>query len=73
MLDHPDRNTKPPSLPLVTQGDIDIALKSIKEAATEVSLHASILWNPLDGTAQTEEAAVRKYAPVTSVNDDEVS
>ena len=72
LLDHPDRGTRPPPLPLVVQSDIDTALKSIKEAAAEVSLHASILWNPLDARIKDEETAIAKYAPVTSTNDDEV-
>lgn len=72
MLDHPDRTAKPPSLPLVTQSDIESALKSVKDAAAEISLHASILWNPLDARSQGEEAAIAKYAPLTSANDDEV-
>ena len=72
LLDHPDRNSKPPSLPLVAQTDIDTALKTIKEAASEVSLHASILWNPLDAKVRDEETAIGKYASTTSANDDEV-
>lgn len=61
------------ALPLVTKQDTLTALNSIKEAAAEVSLHASILWNPLDEMNESEETALKKYAPETSANDEETT
>lgn len=61
---------------LVNDDDVQTAFRSVKEACSEVSLHACILWNPLsaingeDGLS-TEEKAISRYAPETSANDDE--
>lgn len=77
LFDLPDRSSSPtraepgPSLPLVTSEDIQKAFKSIREAANEVSLFTSILWNPLEENNTLEEDALGRYAPETSTNDDD--
>lgn len=71
LLDPPDHTVIPPSLPLVTQSDIDKAFSTLKEAAAEVSLHASILWNPLDQAS--DEAAISKYSPQFTANDEDTT
>lgn len=59
------------SLPLLAQADVDQAFQSIKAACSEVSLYASILWNPFDTHNIAEEESMAKYAPATSANDDD--
>ena len=77
LFDDPDRSSSPSvkasALPLVTQENIQKACKSIKNAATEVSLHASILWNPMDERNALEDSAMSKYAIESSANDEEAT
>lgn len=80
LLDVPDRaapaagkDAPAAQLPLlVTQENIDTAVKTLRDAAQEVQLYASVLWSPLDPKGGEEAEALAKYAPQTSANDDEV-
>lgn len=73
LLDPPDHTSTPPALPLVSQSDIDKAFNTLKEAASEVSLQASVLWNPLDQAYAGEEAALKKYSPEFTMNDEDTA
>jgi GTPase SAR1 family protein len=74
LLEQPDHTTSnSPSLPLVSQSDIDTALHTLQEAASEVSLHASLLWNPLDQAYAAEQVAIANYSPQFTVNDEDTA
>ena len=71
LFDIPERSlsASAPTAPLVISQDVQKVFDSLKEAALEVSLHASILWNPMTA----DESAINNYAPETSTNDEETT
>lgn len=79
ILEGPDRanatttaSDTPTPLAHLTDKDARTAFDSIKAAASEVSLYASILSSPFDEINRAEAAAMAKYAPETSMNEDDV-